>query len=127
MRSTAGGVLPRQSRVPPPDRRFNTAEPTYCQLIPAAPRSVIDSASTNEGWVLTPRHRAARTVRRGADSWPRDQDRFHHRTIEERWIPDPRRLPPVGSPVEPSAGPVHVSGLVRRPTSLHPLRVTASG
>jgi len=43
MRSAASGVLPRQNRVPPLDRRFNTAEPTYYQLIPPARPSVIDS------------------------------------------------------------------------------------
>jgi hypothetical protein len=43
MRSAVSGVLPRQSRVPPPGQRFNAAEPTYCQLVPPAPPSVIDS------------------------------------------------------------------------------------
>jgi hypothetical protein len=33
-----------KNRVPPLDRRFNTAEPTYCQLILPARASVIDSA-----------------------------------------------------------------------------------
>jgi hypothetical protein len=63
MHSAASGVLPRRSRVPPLDRRFNDAEPAYCQLIPPTPPSVIDSARTNEGWVLTPRHRLDRAER----------------------------------------------------------------
>jgi hypothetical protein len=37
MHSPASGVLPRRSRVPPLDRRFNDAEPAYCQLIPPTP------------------------------------------------------------------------------------------
>jgi len=63
MRSTASGVLTRQNRVPPPDRRFNTAESAYCQLIPPARGALSTQQARNEGWVLTPRRRAVRTVR----------------------------------------------------------------
>ena len=95
---------------------------------PAGPQSVIDSAWTHEGWILTPRHRLDRSARTKRRTCPRDRDRLHHRPIEERWIPDPRRLPPVGSSVEPSAGsPGTMRARAQLPTPLHPLRVTASG
>jgi hypothetical protein len=63
MRSAASDALPRRSRVPPLDWRFNAAEPTYCQLDPAGPAERCRLARTNEDWFLTPRHRLDRTVR----------------------------------------------------------------
>jgi hypothetical protein len=80
MRSADSGVLPRQNRVPPLDRRFNTAEPTYCQLIPPARASIIDSTERTGGWVLTPRRRLDRLVRVSAESGPCDLDRLPHRS-----------------------------------------------
>ena len=73
------------------------------------PRRVLSTrASTNEGWVLTPRHRAG--LEPCAEARIRDRATKTVSTTEplkNGGFPDPRRLPPVGSPVEPSAGPVH--------------------
>jgi hypothetical protein len=112
------------------ERRDATAEPCAAagpafqhrraHLLPAGPAGPPECYrlhGTNGGWVLTPRRRLIRAVRVSAESSPATKIVCLTAPIEERWIPDPRRLPPVGSPVGPLAGCVrvaHVSGL-RRP------------
>jgi hypothetical protein len=100
--------------------------PLTASLIRPAHRALSTQRGPNESWVLTPRHRVAESCAEAPTLNPATKTACPPHQLKKRWIPDPRRLPPVGSPVGPSAGPA-VNARVRRPTPLHPLRVTASG
>jgi hypothetical protein len=87
MRSAASGALPRRSRVPPLDRRFNAAEPTYCQLVPPSPPSVIDSRGRTRAGFWRLCHRLDRTARKALVNVQAVEIVYDHRTVKNGGFP----------------------------------------
>lgn len=127
MRSTAGGVLPRQSRVPPPGRRFNTAAPAYYQLIPPPRRALSTPRARTRAGFWRP---VTARLEPGAKALIRDRATKTVSTTEplkNGGFPIRDAFRRSGALSSPQPVQSTVSGLIRRPTSLPPLRVTASG
>jgi hypothetical protein len=88
MHPAASGAFPGEKPAAPPSPLASMAKGSLLPADPADAPSVLDSARTDWGWGLTPRHPPGDAERLNAQSIdPADQDRLCHRTIEERWIP----------------------------------------
>jgi hypothetical protein len=133
MRSTASDALPWQSHVPPPDRRLNSAEPAIAsdlarpakryRLREHEPALVSDASSPCRSSRCATALTLVHTTKTVSTTAP----------IEERWIPDPRRLPSVGSPGgSPSPVPARFQRARTRPSDVRftrralPLRASSA-
>jgi hypothetical protein len=127
MRSAVSGVLPRRSRVPPLDRRFNAAEPTYCQLVSSAARA-LSTREDERGLVSdVPSPPEPNRAREALIRVPSIEIVCHHRTVKNGGFPIRDAFHRSGALSGPPLVLRRTERGVQLPTSLHPLRVTASG
>lgn len=97
-RSAANGVL---ATAEPCAAAGPALQHRRAHLLPADPAGSLERyrlSGTNGGWVLTPRRRLARLARKSAEPNPATEIVCPTEPLKKRWIPDPRRLPPVGKP-----------------------------